>query len=199
MINAVFWPLHLVASASAAYVLISLVEYLTHRHLMHRPGWAARLHSRVLRQVFRDHAIVHHRRYYAIFNHEADAHGRTLNLTVKPSTGLAIVAPFCLAAYAIDPLTGALLLVATIMHTFAWSAVHTAMHLDAQGGFARTSLFLYLKRYHYLHHRHPRRNFNALLPMWDWLLGTLAEPGKADRIEMAKARWTVRAPRAAMR
>ena len=58
-------------------------------------------------------------------------------------------------------------------------------------GFLASECSYILKRWHYLHHRHPG-NFNVLFLLWDWILGTAAEGSEQDNREVAHSTWRVR-------
>src|SRR5262249_52486730 len=149
------------------YVLFSLLEYFGHRSLMHRQRLAEFFHSSYLASTFYDHVVLHHARYFRVFNNEPDENGHKTNIMVRIFVGLAFIAPFCLIAYPIDRLTAVSLFLGAIAHNRAWTAIHSEMHIPRDRWFAQTFWFKYLRRYHFLHHRHPRRNFNTLLPLWD--------------------------------
>jgi hypothetical protein len=186
--------LHTLASVALTYSFLSLIEYLIHRHVMHRPKLAQLFNSTVLFGAFVDHAIVHHKKCYAIFDRESDSCALK-NLTVKLSTAFSVIVLPCIAIFAFDRLTSFVVMCGALAHGRAWSAVHSEMHRPRDVWFAKNRLFSYLKWRHYLHHRHPGTNFNALFPMWDWVLGTAAAESEEDRIELVAGTWRVRAPR----
>ena len=183
--------LHLTASVLVAYSLLSLMEYLIHRHVMHRPALARAFKNHKLREAFTNHAVLHHKACFAVFHHERDPCA-IMNIAIDRSTSLLIVSLTCLLVFSVDALTSLLLLLGALAHSRLWSEVHAEMHRPQGTWFCNTWIFSYLKRWHYLHHRHPGKNFNALLPMWDWVLGTVAIETEADRREMAAGTWRVR-------
>ena len=51
--------------------------------------------------------------------------------------------------------------------------VHDVIHYPGQRWLERQGWFRFLDRHHYLHHVDNRTNVNVLLPLCDWLFGTL--------------------------
>jgi Fatty acid hydroxylase superfamily len=183
-------PLHLLLSGLIAYVILSLLEHLTHRFLMHQQKVAKLTGNKYLYQTFRAH-MAHHGPCYDVFNHEDRPCG-LLNLTIRHRTELlAIALPAMMALY-FDVTTTVVIITAALLHGVLWSAVHSEMHRPQKTWFAHTAIFQYLARYHFLHHRHTGTNFNTLFLGWDWLLGTAAKETEADRLEVENETWRVR-------
>lgn len=70
--------------------------------------------------------------------------------------------------------------IAGCLITLTFTRVHAAIHHPgSQPLIARLPGFLFLARHHYLHHLDTEANANFLLPLADWLFGTLRlpEPG----------------------
>jgi hypothetical protein len=170
-------------------VVWSFVEWWVHRTVMHRrslPGLVYRL-VRYFEDAYRNHAVLHHRVYYSAYDDEPDDRGRELNLRFHVSDNLSsnlLLAPLHALYLVLNPL-GSLTLVAMITaYMFAWNALHVEMHIPSNRWRFRNPVFRFLNRHHYLHHVHPGRNFNVVLPMADYLLGTVAAPTAADRQAM---------------
>jgi sterol desaturase/sphingolipid hydroxylase (fatty acid hydroxylase superfamily) len=185
--------LHLAISTLLAYPILSLMEYMIHRHLMHRNSCAKLLQNRHLANAFRDHALIHHARCYAVFDKEKGSCA-AINIRVKPLTMLIVTLP-CLLAFLLDPITSLVLIVGAIANGAVWSQIHDEMHRPRGAWFSNLGAYKYLKRRHYLHHRHPDTNFNTLFIMWDWVLGTTSLETKSDRSAMEAATWPVRRQR----
>jgi hypothetical protein len=182
---------HLTISASVAYSVLSLMEYTIHRHLMHKFSFAKFLGNRYLVDTFRDHAIVHHARCYAVFDEESGPCA-SINIRVQPLTTLTVIALPCLLVFLVDPITAFVLFIGAVLNGAAWSAVHEEMHRPRRAWFSKLRTYRYLKRRHYLHHRHPSTNFNTLFPMWDWVLGTASVETVEDSLAMRAESWLVR-------
>jgi sterol desaturase/sphingolipid hydroxylase (fatty acid hydroxylase superfamily) len=55
----------------------------------------------------------------------------------------------------------------------AYEYLHWCMHLPAERSVERSGVFFRLNGHHLLHHRYMNRNFNVVLPVADFFLGTL--------------------------
>jgi hypothetical protein len=164
---------------------------MIHRHLMHKNVLAKFLHIAYLASTFRDHAIIHHARCYAVFDKERKACS-AINIRVKPITSTLVIAPLCCLLLLLDPITSLVFFLTAIVSGMLWSEIHDEMHRPRGAWFSNFHAYRYLKRRHYLHHRHPNTNFNTLLPMWDWVLRTASIETEADRLEMRSLAWHVR-------
>jgi hypothetical protein len=186
--------LHFTISMLVAYPALSLMEYIIHRHLMHRNALAKFLQNGYLASTFRDHAIIHHARCYALFDKERKSCA-AINITVKPLTSLTVMALPCLSMLLLDPITALVLFAGGMANGALWSKIHDEMHRPRGVWYSNLRVYRHLRRRHYLHHRHPNTNFNTLFPMWDWVLGTASVATQDDHLEMASATWRVRARR----
>jgi hypothetical protein len=156
---------------------MSIVEYVVHRWMMHR--------ETIFSGVYVEHALEHHGKYYRRFNHEPDPAGRELNLVISYWYLLIPAIPaLMMARWSLQPAGMAL---GVALYLLAWNTLHSEMHDPRGRFFSRWRVYRYLRRYHYLHHRHVTRNFNATLPLGlDRLMGTSAVADARDLNEMAK-------------
>jgi hypothetical protein len=183
--------IHVTISVVVAYPILSLIEYLIHRNIMHKPKMARALKSSFLWETFREHAVEHHNMCYDVFNNEKGSCG-TVNIRIKlPTLALVISLP-CLIAAQIDDITCLVLFIGALANSVIWSAIHSEMHQPRESWFCRTFMYRHLRRLHFLHHRHPGTNFNTLFLMWDWIFGTVATETNDDRWEMENGTWRVR-------
>jgi hypothetical protein len=189
---------HVLASVLIAYAILSLIEYMFHRHLMHAPRLARMARSKYLLDTFAEHAQLHHHSCYEVFDREPGGCG-AINIRIRSSSALLVVMLPALAVLLIDELTCLVMVVGAFVNCRVWSAFHAEMHHPRSAWFAHNPVFTYLRRWHYLHHRHPGRNFNTLFLMWDWILGTAAVATEVDRAEMQSGTWRVRILAAAAR
>jgi len=178
------------AAVAVAVVVISFLEHTAHWLLLHRSGLARRFGRRlpVLNALFREHAVKHHGRWYRVFDHEPDPVGRWHNIAASwgsTLSGLVLVTPPTLVVIYIVPAFGLPLAVSfvagAIAHNRAWNALHTWMHLpECRPGWLYRrpcwAVFRFMARHHYLHHEQPNRNLNLVVPLADYLLGTVADP-----------------------
>ena len=69
---------------------------------------------------------------------------------------------------------------------------HLAYHLPEDHPIGKHPLVRFMRKHHAVHHDPrvmQRKNFNVTLPLWDWLMGTMAsdEPVRPRRREASRA------------
>ena len=175
----------------ASIVLLSFVERFVHRVLMHRRTLPAALYQYLafLDDYQQAHAVLHHRKYYRQFNFEPDPVGREIDLRLGPYTAVRLYAgvfPMVLALAMVDLLGAAVFSVVAVAYMYSWGLIHREMHVPTSRVLKKLAMYRFLARYHYLHHRYPRLNFNLLNPLADFLLGTVARPMPCDIREMLR-------------
>jgi len=172
----------------------SIFEWFFHRYVMHRPVWG-------FQYPFRAHALTHHRIFKADDtyhfqerHHEAEDKAKIRMAWWNiPFIVLMGITPFVLAAL---PLiffgwwAGSIAISATglalsLGYYIAYEYTHWCMHLPKSRRIEFWWAFRKLNGHHLLHHRFPSKNFNVVLPMADWLFGTLLLRSK---IKFAQAR-----------
>jgi len=168
--------LHTACSLAVVYILFSLVEYVTHRYLMHRMRLARALGIKFLATLCFNHMALHHKRGYEHDDHEEDDHLSHI-LIAAAFVGMPLVP----VVWLIDPFTVAVGAVFTVVYSIGWWLVHLEMHRKEGRFFARNAIFRYLERRHQLHHKYPNTNYNVVLPLWDWILGTYHVPDERAR------------------
>jgi sterol desaturase/sphingolipid hydroxylase (fatty acid hydroxylase superfamily) len=84
-----------------------------------------------------------------------------------------------------NPLFTACAVVAGIAVCYYFIRVHDVIHYPADRWIERQAWFRFLDRHHYIHHIDTKVNVNFLLPLCDWLFGTL----KVSLTEAEQARW----------
>jgi len=163
----------------ASLLAMSFVEYGIHRWLMHRRtlSW--------LRQVYERHTFLYHRKYCRVFNHEPDPAGRTININLEVWFGLLIASPLLVTLWWFDyTWLAALFAVIIAIHHRTWSLIHDEMHNQKWRWFRTMWPYTTLQRYHFMHHRYPGKNFNVVLPFWDFVFGTHMWPSPKDEATM---------------
>jgi sterol desaturase/sphingolipid hydroxylase (fatty acid hydroxylase superfamily) len=144
----------------ACLILMSALEYIAHRWLMHRRF--APLHW-FLPHIHRDH--IHH-------------HGGApdaLHVNLEPPyviVTLAAVSPLLALMGWYDPWLMVVMMLTVAAHHAVWDAVHREIHEPTYPWWRESRAFLFWHRWHERHHANNRRNYAALLPFWDYLLGT---------------------------
>lgn len=156
--------LHLLLSLGFVYALLSFVEYVGHRWVLHKMRLARYLGSRLLKEMCHNHMVLHHGREYRHREKRRDDQPAQL-----AAVGLVVGVLAALIVYPIDPLTVKILAVSAVVYApLAWE-VHNEMHRARGRFYSKWRLFLYLEEKQRQHHLHPDTNFNVLLPLWDWV------------------------------
>ncbi|MBS2031649.1 MAG: hypothetical protein JST54_27380 [Deltaproteobacteria bacterium] len=174
-----------------ASVLVGAVgEWLVHRFLMHR-----RWRPPLLRAIYDLHHRGHHFIHYtpARYVHDGpinyipvwppqpavmcdSAWSRVLSMgaqwlfygTVAAAT---VVLPTALLAE--NPWFTASFCGGLAVELWLFVRMHDAVHYPGQSALEKLPFFGFLDRHHYLHHLDTEANTNFLLPLGDWLMGTL--------------------------
>jgi len=155
----------LVAFAIWTIGFLAVVEYLLHRHIMHRPH-----RNPLLWEAFHTHAVLHHQ----------DARN-DLNIDAEPAYNLLLGSPVIALVLGVGWLTGdpstllAALVIAGLIvgYSLLWTGLHRSMH--GVGGRWATHLpgYAALRAHHLAHHRHAGRNFGTVFgSLMDRICGT---------------------------
>lgn len=178
--NAFGWIAHGLFSVAACYVVVSLVANAIHRWPSHDPRWRdARGVAWPFGEIFRRHAL--HHRSFPRFDRPAHDDASLYALDIDGRVTAAMVALLAAPLWLVDPLTGAVMASAVVLHNHIYNAIHFEMHAPRGRWFSRTALFRYYVWYHFLHHRHPATRFDSAFPLADWLLGALGTATETDR------------------
>jgi len=131
-----------------------------------------------------DHAVSHHTHYYHCFREEMDPEGKHVGMTI-PWAFYKYLLPVAVPLWFIDPLTMYYYLGFVFGHFVVWNLFHIGMHKPTPPWYVRIPpvswWFKLVEYYHFLHHQHRDANFNAFLPLFDWLLRTSARETDLDR------------------
>lgn len=153
---------HILIGLVAAYCLGSLLEWYVHKHHMHEPGWM---------NLYVGHVASHHAAYRRDFTHANPTCKRHDDLTFDHRP--LVWAPVFLLPFMVPlPIESFILLATVAIHSVCWWAFHLEMHEPKQRWFSRTPWYRWCLANHKIHHEHPGRRFNALLPGADWVMGT---------------------------
>jgi sterol desaturase/sphingolipid hydroxylase (fatty acid hydroxylase superfamily) len=184
------------AGIVAMLLACSVVEWLVHGKLMHRRSRLPLLHL-----AYDLHHKAHHWIHYPPSAYVQDEVTyvplvpprperacRTSRETFFAALGQALFyasfsVPIVAAAWALTRNGPFVADAALVGATFVALAVHVhdAVHCPGHSPLERFRWFWALDRHHYLHHIDTRANVNFLLPIADWLLGTLrASPTPAE-------------------
>lgn len=168
MIPLILWS---VAGLLSGIVFASFFEWVLHRYVMHRPVWN-------FRYAFQAHAVVHHQIFkadktYHLLN-EKDKETIPMAWWNGPVLILIGVAPYALLSWLIGEWSFAIGgLVAFASYYATYEYIHWCMHLPKARRVEKPWWFRKLNGHHLLHHRYMHKNFNVVLPLADYILGTL--------------------------
>jgi len=157
-------------------VFVSFFEWTLHRFVMHRPlGW--------LRYPFQAHAVVHHHTFkgdHTYHLHDAaDKHTIPMAWWNGPLLIVIGMLPMLAVAWAVGSWAVALGAVLAIAGYYGvYEYLHWCMHLPKARRVERSWVFRRLNGHHILHHRYMHKNFNVILPLADFCLGTLLPRSK---------------------
>jgi hypothetical protein len=176
---------HNILSFSIAYLLMSFFEYATHRWMLHRNTVVRVFPREFVKRRLNDHAVSHHSHYYKCFRREDDPHGKHVGMFIPLSFYIYITLVVGSLLLAVDWITAAYFVAFIVAHYFVWNKFHELMHFYTTPWYIKLPIvgwwYHLVEYYHFLHHQHRDKNFNAFLPIWDFLLGTLARETELDR------------------
>jgi len=158
----------------AVFVFANWFEWRIHKYVLHRRTWPMQI-------LYDRHTPLHHMVYV-----EEDMEVRTwreLRLVLIPAAGVltvvVVTAPFAAAiAWLWSANAGWLFLVSASLYMVTYEVFHLAYHLPKNSFIGRMSLVRVLRAHHARHHDPrlmQRYNFNVTVPLFDWLLGTIAK------------------------
>jgi hypothetical protein len=183
LLNAFWIFLHNAISLAIGFVLMSFIEYATHRWMLHKNlfvRWFPR--AEIFQEVLRDHAVNHHGHFYKCFNNEADPEGKYTGLFFPLGYYQLLMIFITVPMLFVDWVTAVYFSIFVVAHYVGWNQFHKAMHFDEKPWRLWKPWFTYVEYCHYLHHQHRNKNFNGFLPpVWDVLLGTKARETDEDR------------------
>jgi hypothetical protein len=179
-----------VVSGSAFMLLTgALAEWAVHRYVMHRPSRLP-----LLRLVYHLHHRAHHwvhfppNAYVQTGPIEYPSIRSATTYEVCGTVGARLVA---VAAYALfySSFAFPILIAGWLLTSNPWFAasvgataatlvflfirVHDAVHFPGASRLERFRWFWFMDRHHYVHHVDTASNTNLVLPLGDWLMGTL--------------------------
>jgi hypothetical protein len=156
-----------------SFVFANLVEWIAHKHLMHR-------RRRFFRVLFDRHTPEHHRVYHK--GAMAMKSPRELRLVLIPAMGvlgivlLAAPAAFLASVVANDNV-GWLFLLTSALYVVGYELTHLCYHLPESNPLYRLSALRFLREHHEEHHATARMqhfNFNVTVPLFDLIFRTMA-------------------------
>ncbi|MFM7242683.1 MAG: hypothetical protein ACKO40_00720 [Planctomycetaceae bacterium] len=181
----------------AMVVLMSIIEHQVHSRLMHKmPRYLPFRNLKGRKRMFTSHAVEHHRQYRQHFHDEPVPRGEDRGIRLNIVEGLVECLPVPLVLVGISyatgmtfPLIGAAIFPMVVaLHHLIWNQVHLEMHKPENRFFSQWAIYKFMARHHFLHHRHPDKNFNVAFPIGDWIFGTVAKADDNDEQTMQQDR-----------
>lgn len=168
-IDAFHWPL--LGVALTFFVLANLVEWLSHKYLLHR-------RQRFFEPLYDQHVPRHHVFYTE--GNMAVGSRREWSFVLMPRRGVLGIAllavPLAIAVAALfGPAYGWVAVMMIGSYASFYEVTHLIYHLPKSHPLQRIGVIRWLSRHHARHHdpRLMRKwNFNVTVPIWDFLLGT---------------------------
>jgi hypothetical protein len=166
--------------------LMSFVEHFIHSELMHRNTLLAKRFP-PFAKVHYNHAALHHSQYHKAFSDAPVAPGQDRHIRLDVREGVIEAIPIAALISIFSPVGGAMFVIVVLMHHILWNQIHLEMHKSEGRFFSNWRFYKFCARHHFLHHRHPDKNFNVVLPLADFVCGTYMRPQKSDLEGMHEA------------
>jgi hypothetical protein len=193
-----------VVGCLVAVVQSSVFEWVFHRYWLHRP-WPPK-------DCFTSHTLVHHQvcKFHDTFHvvEEEQREALSFEWWAGPALIVINVVPCLLSAWGLAALGVALPYVPFLvsfattlaLYYVGYESLHYLMHKSGLPLVEGIPYFRFIERHHRIHHIHMDRNLNVLLPIADFVLGTLvtempaptATPEAARRLARRHSRFGAR-------
>lgn len=155
-------------------IYASFCEYWLHRKVMHKPVGP-------FTYPYRTHALTHHRMFdydatYHLINPDQDKWTIPMAWWNGPVLTLLATIPTIPFGIFISWWICFIIACTVFAYYLIYEYSHWCMHLprpERQRLIERSWIFYRLNGHHLLHHRYMGMNFNVVLPIWDYILGTL--------------------------
>ena len=153
-------------------------EWRVHKHVLHKRTWPMEI-------IYDKHTPMHHMIY--VEDDMALRSTKEFRLVLIPAAGvLGIVVTAAPFAFAVGRLwsasAGWLFLVTAGLFMVSYELLHLAYHAPKDSFIGRRRLIAKLRAHHAKHHD-PRFmqkwNFNVTVPLFDWIMGTMAPKGRS--------------------
>lgn len=158
-------------------IILSFMEWLLHRYVMHREHWISRI-------SFRNHAHYHHREFFDTFNKEENEVGKQFNMKMDAMENFIFGTPIWIVAYLLSPAFCYTLFAVFIFQQMTWNLAHVEMHNPTSRWVRWFPYFTFIEEYHWLHHKYPGKNYNVVFPIFDYIMGTHINPTVKDTWQM---------------
>jgi Fatty acid hydroxylase superfamily len=157
----------------AVVLLANYYEWRVHRDVLHKRFWPFEV-------IYDKHTPMHHMIY--VEEDMAIRDVKEFRLVLIPAAGvLGIVlgvAPLAIAiAHFWSPAAGWLFLLTVSLFMVSYEVLHLCYHAPADSFIGRRKIIARLRAHHARHHDPrlmQRYNFNVTVPLFDWIMGTMA-------------------------
>jgi hypothetical protein len=155
-------------SYAVFFAYASFFEWTLHKYIMHMTMW---------NYPFTSHALTHHGLFRADHSYhlrrEQDKPKVRFAWWNAPALVLLQSPLLVVAAYFFGwpAFFGGLL--AMVTDYVLYETLHWCMHVPQDRWIERTWVFQWLNAHHHYHHLYPFKNLNVVLPLADWVMGTL--------------------------
>ncbi|MDG2124022.1 MAG: sterol desaturase family protein [Verrucomicrobiales bacterium] len=172
------------AGVVSMVVFASFFEWTLHRFVMHK-------NLKWFDYPFRTHAQVHHQIFKADETYHVSNDKDAEEIPMAWWNGPALVFLCTLAFVPVAMFTSWWWLLGSALGSGGYYCfyeyIHWCMHKPRERMVERNGLFFRLNGHHLLHHRYMHKNFNVVLPLADFCLGTLV-PRSPIKFAQAKGR-----------
>jgi len=159
------------------FVYVSFFEWALHKYIMHTP---------IFVYPFQAHALTHHGLFRADHSYylrrEQDVPKVSFAWWNAPGLFILNMPLLFLASTVGGVATFIGGCTALLSNYMLYEYLHWCMHIPQGRWIERTRAFQFLKRHHYLHHRYALRNLNVVLPLADWVMGTLITASATENL-----------------
>jgi hypothetical protein len=160
-------------------LMANYYEWRVHRDVLHKRFWPFEV-------IYDKHTPMHHMVY--VEEDMALRSVREFRLVLIPAAGvLGIVLAAAPLAFGISYLwstaAGWLFLLTTSLFMVSYEVLHLCYHAPTDSFIGRRKLIAVLREHHARHHDPrlmQRYNFNVTVPLFDWIMGTMAPPRGAS-------------------
>lgn len=171
--------LMILVTIGAGLVSASFYEWAVHKYLLHRPRQFLNM-----KKWFEYHTRIHHVKfgYGESYHLQHDDDKEIIDMrkwapVVVSGASLPYVIVACLLYVFLDFDRSWIIVVVGVIlssaYYFAYEYLHWCMHLPKERRLEMSSWFRRLNGHHLIHHRQMGKNYNVVLPLADWIMGTL--------------------------
>lgn len=157
----------------AVILFSNFFEWLVHRDVLHKRRWPVEV-------IYDRHTPVHHMVYSE--DDMALQSVKEFRLVLIPAAGVigivvAAAPPAIFLAHFWSPAAGWLFLLSASLFMVSYEILHLCYHAPKDSFIGRRKLIAVLRAHHARHHDPTvmqRYNFNVTVPIFDWIMGTMA-------------------------